>query len=71
MSIKKGGQKMKKYFVVVSWADAQFIGDNLNSKKIPFALYVVSGVNVRIEIDAGCIDAARSIGDWIRWEAAQ
>jgi hypothetical protein len=62
---------MKKYFVVVSWADAQFIGDNLNYKKIPFALYVVSGVNVRIEIDAEYIDAARSVGDWIRWEAAQ
>jgi hypothetical protein len=62
---------MKKYFCVVSWADSQFLSDNLNYKKIPFALYVVSGVSVQIEIDAEYINAARSVGDWIRWEAAQ
>lgn len=62
---------MKKYFCVVSWADSQFLSDNLNHKKIPFALFVVSGVNVRIEIGAEHIDAARGVGDWIRWEAAQ
>lgn len=61
---------MKKYFCVVSWADASFIGDNLNYKKIPFATYVLSGVNVRIEIDAEYIDAARSVGGWIGWEEA-
>ena len=62
---------MKKYFCVVSWADSQFLSDNLNHKKIPFALYVVSGVNVRIEIDAEYINNAQSIGDWVKWEAAQ
>lgn len=61
---------MKKYFCIVSWADSQFLSDNLNYKKIPFALYVVSGVNVRIEIDAEYIGAARSVGDWIGWEEA-
>lgn len=62
---------MKKYFCVVSWADASFVGDNLNYKKIPFASYVISGVNVRIEIDAEYIDNAQSIGDWVKWEAAR
>lgn len=62
---------MKKYCCVVSWADGHFIADNLNYKKIPFALYVISGVSVRIEICAEYIGAARSIGNWIKWEAAQ
>lgn len=60
----------KKYYAVVSWPDASFIGDNLNYKKIPFATYVLSGVSIRVEIDAEYIAAARSIGDWVTWEEA-
>lgn len=52
-----------KYYIVVSWAESQFLSDNLNHKKIPFALYVVSWTECRIEIPAGYLHDARTICD--------
>ena len=52
-----------KYYIELSWAESQFLGDNLNYKKIPFALYVVSWTKCRIEIPAGYLHEVRTICD--------
>ena len=52
-----------KYYIIASWAYSHFLSDNLNFKRIPFALYVISGVNTRIEIDAEYLNDARTICD--------
>lgn len=52
-----------KYYIVVSWAESQVLSDNLNYYKIPFALYVISWTECRIEIPAGYLYEARKILD--------
>ncbi len=52
-----------KYYIVCSWAQSQFLSDNLNYKKIPFELYVISWTKCRIEIPAGHLYNARTICD--------
>jgi hypothetical protein len=55
-----------KFYNVVSWAQSQFLSDNLNYKKIPFELYVISWTRCCIEIPAEYLHDARSICDG--WE---
>jgi hypothetical protein len=58
-----------KCYIVVSWAESQFLSDNLNYYKIPFALYVISWTECRIEINAGDLERVKQIiPHLIEWE---
>lgn len=58
-----------KYYIVVSWPDSQILSDNLNYYKIPFALYVISRTECRIEINAGDLERVKQIVPYlIEWK---
>jgi hypothetical protein len=52
-----------RYYLIKSWANASMITDTLQAKKIPFASYVLSGTQIKIEINAGDLPAASTICD--------
>jgi hypothetical protein len=52
-----------RYYLIRSWANAGMITDTLLYKKIPFASYVLSGTQVKIEINAGDLSTALTICD--------
>lgn len=61
-----------KYYIICSWADSQVLSDNLNYKKIPFALFVISWTECRLEISAEHLATAQTIPGFCKgWKEAR